>query len=223
MSAIFLPWFSAASRCIALCLVAAPGFLIGPVWADTMPASQADSSNWIRPAVEVPIVDSIRDSTAYVRQKALSLIGIPYRRGGTSPKNGFDCSGFVQYVMRAATGARIGRTAAIQATEGLPVEQGQLQAGDLVFFNTLGRKFSHVGLYLGNGEFVHSPAKGGRVRLESLYSPYWQRHYVVGERMKTFNQNALRSNGEFVDGENDVKDGVPPDAGSVRHRMEGQK
>lgn len=171
-----------------------------------MPTERADHDNAARPAIPAMGADATRDPAAYVQEKALSLVGIPYRRGGTSPKSGFDCSGFVQYVLRAATGVRIARTAASQAREGLPVGQGQLHVGDLVFFNTLGRKFSHVGLYLGNDQFVHSPSKGGHVRLESLRSPYWQRHYVTGERLKAFAENTTRRSVQSADTRGGVKD-----------------
>jgi cell wall-associated NlpC family hydrolase len=131
-----------------------------------------------------PQADAASNSLIRIQEKALSLIGVRYRYGGSSPASGFDCSGFVQYVLRTAAGMRVGRTAASQAEEGRPVDRAQLQAGDLVFFNTLGAEYSHVGVYLGNDEFVHAPSRGGRVRIESMDSPYWLARFTKAARLQ---------------------------------------
>ncbi|WP_428839507.1 C40 family peptidase [Burkholderia latens] len=140
-------------------------------------------------AGDVPLpassTEAVSGSTAFTRvqEKALSLVGIRYRYGGRSPQNGFDCSGFVQYVLNTAVGIRVGRTAASQAALGGTVTRDDLRVGDLVFFNTRGARFSHVGLYMGNGRFVHAPSTGGRVRVEDLDSPYWRAHYTTAKRV----------------------------------------
>ncbi|WP_414706819.1 C40 family peptidase [Ralstonia sp. UBA689] len=118
-----------------------------------------------------------------LRQSALNLVGIRYRYGGNAPQTGFDCSGLVQYVLRYTAGMHVGRTAASLAGEGRPVGREQLQLGDLVFFNTRGAGYSHVGIYLGRGQFVHAPSAGGRVRVENLAGSYWQSHYVGARRL----------------------------------------
>lgn len=118
-----------------------------------------------------------------VENKAMSLIGVRYRSGGNSPVSGFDCSGFVQYVLREAAGLRLPHSAASQATAGQQVDRDDLRKGDLVFFQTFGHGISHVGLYLGHGEFIHAPSSGKRVRVENFNTPYWQRRYLRAARL----------------------------------------
>lgn len=107
--------------------------------------------------------------------EAMSLVGIPYRYGGNTPDSGFDCSGLVRYVVARAAGVNLPRTTADMSGVGTPLERDDLASGDLIFFNTTGRAHSHVGIYVGQGKFVHAPNTGGTVRLESLYVPYWAR------------------------------------------------
>jgi hypothetical protein len=107
--------------------------------------------------------------------EAMSLVGIPYRYGGNTPDSGFDCSGLVRYVVARAAGVNLPRTTADMSGVGTPLERDDLASGDLIFFNTTGRAHSHVGIYVGQGKFVHAPNTGGTVRLESLYIPYWAR------------------------------------------------
>ena len=107
--------------------------------------------------------------------EAMSLVGIPYRYGGNTPDSGFDCSGLVRYVVARAAGVNLPRTTADMSSVGTPLARDDLASGDLIFFNTTGRAHSHVGIYVGQGQFVHAPNTGGMVRLESLYIPYWAR------------------------------------------------
>ncbi|VVE89542.1 C40 family peptidase [Pandoraea bronchicola] len=107
--------------------------------------------------------------------EAMSLVGIPYRYGGNTPDSGFDCSGLVRYVVARAAGVSLPRTTADMSGVGTPLDRDDLASGDLIFFNTTGRAHSHVGIYVGQGKFVHAPNTGGTVRLESLYIPYWAR------------------------------------------------
>lgn len=114
---------------------------------------------------------------------ALDMIGVPYRYGGTSPRRGFDCSGLVQYAHRQA-GFEVPRTTGQQYRAMIPVPRAALQPGDLVFFRIRGpRLISHVGIYLGNGKFVHAPSTGKRVSIASLRDHYWRRHYAAAGRM----------------------------------------
>lgn len=113
---------------------------------------------------------------------AVSMIGTPYRWGGNDPSAGLDCSGLVSLVYRSAANVALPRTSRQMSQEGAPVRPGALRPGDLVFFNTVGR-FSHVGIYVGEGRFVHSPSSGGKVRLESLDSKYWTQRYDSARRL----------------------------------------
>ena len=106
-------------------------------------------------------------------QKALDMLGARYVWGGTSELDGMDCSGFVWRSYQAATGLKLPRTAAEMARQLLVVRPHELHAGDLVFFNTRRKPFSHVGIYLGGGMFAHSPRAGQIARMDSLESPYW--------------------------------------------------
>ncbi len=113
---------------------------------------------------------------------ALSQLGVPYAFGGASPEVGFDCSGLVAYVFRRAGNLDLPRTTFDLARVGEPVAS-ELQPGDLVFFNTLRRDYSHVGIYLGEARFIHAPATGGVVRIEDLRAEYWTRRYNGARRI----------------------------------------
>ena len=119
-----------------------------------------------------------------VLMRAIGLVGTPYRYGGNSPEGGFDCSGLVQFVFRDTAGIRLPRStrelAAIDAPE---VEQDELQPGDLLFFRTGGAGPSHIGIYVGEGRFVHAPSTGGTVRLDLLGSTYWRNAYAGARRV----------------------------------------
>jgi cell wall-associated NlpC family hydrolase len=128
-----------------------------------------------------PIV--IRPSShSSVIDYALSLKGTPYRYGGSSPAEGFDCSGFVQHVYKRQ-GKSLPRTAYDMAMALSPISEDDLVPGDLVFFNTSGRTYSHVGIYIDEDKFIHAPSKRtGRVVVSSLDNDYWQRHYTGARR-----------------------------------------
>jgi len=114
--------------------------------------------------------------------RALALIDTPYRYGGRTP-SGFDCSGFVGHVFSESAGLELPRRSEEMNRLGAAVSQSELEAGDLVFFNTLGRRYSHVGLYLGDDRFVHAPARGGRVRIERMTDAYWRARYNGARRL----------------------------------------
>jgi cell wall-associated NlpC family hydrolase len=115
---------------------------------------------------------------------AMNFLGVPYRRGGTSRESGFDCSGFTRHVFENTVGLILPRRAAEQANSPdlVPVNRAELKPGDLVFFNTLRNTFSHVGIYIGDNKFIHSPRAGGKVRVEDLRETYWQQHYDGARR-----------------------------------------
>jgi cell wall-associated NlpC family hydrolase len=115
---------------------------------------------------------------------ALSLIGTPYRLGGNQPETGLDCSGLVNHVYLQAANLQLPRDTAALSQFGHAIEKSGLQAGDLVFFNTLDHAFSHVGIYLGDDRFIHaSSSASGGVMLSSLASPYWAEHFDGARRV----------------------------------------
>jgi cell wall-associated NlpC family hydrolase len=116
--------------------------------------------------------------------RAMSMLGINYKYGGTTPENGLDCSGLVRYVFKEAWGANLPRTSEEISRIGEHVAQKDLQPGDLVFYNTLKRGFSHVGIYLGDNKFIHSPSTGGQVRVESMDLAYWKKRFSGARRVK---------------------------------------
>ncbi len=121
----------------------------------------------------------VRKLTSYARD----LIGTPYKYGGTSPKTGFDCSGFVDYVFRHTAGISLPHTAQQISKRGVPVKSSQLREGDLVFYDTNHQAYSHVGIYLGDDRFVHAPSSGGSVRIEDMRDNYWKKHYDGARRI----------------------------------------
>lgn len=122
--------------------------------------------------------------------QAMSLIGVAYRWGGSNPTAGLDCSGFIQYVFKKSLKVNLPRTAAEMARSGRAVDKSELAAGDLVFFNTLGGRYSHVGIYMGNGKFIHSPRTGKSVEVSNMGLSYWVAHYT-GARRVTRNASSL--------------------------------
>ncbi len=115
--------------------------------------------------------------------QALSALGTSYRYGGNSYATGFDCSGLVAHVFLEAYGIQLPHSARAQSEMGTPVSLAELQPGDLVFYDTEHQPFSHVGIYLGNGQFVHAPRTGARVRVERMSNPYWKRRFDGARRI----------------------------------------
>jgi cell wall-associated NlpC family hydrolase len=115
--------------------------------------------------------------------QALTQLGIRYRWGGKSPETGFDCSGLVLYSAQQSLGLKLPPRSYDIAMFGIEVPRTDLKVGDLVFFNTLGRRNSHVGVYLGEDQFVHSPAAGGVVRIENMNQAYWARRFDGARRL----------------------------------------
>ena len=116
---------------------------------------------------------------------AVGLVDVPYRFGGNTPKGGFDCSGLIVYVYNKAAGVKLPRTIQLMSTKGRSVEDQPPAPGDLVFFNTTGEKYSHAGIYVGQGRFVHAPSAGGTVRLDYITSPYWAAKFTEARRIST--------------------------------------
>lgn len=114
---------------------------------------------------------------------ALSLMGLNYKYGGANVDSGFDCSGFVRHVFRETLGLDLPRSSAEQSQQGRPVNLSELQPGDLVFYNTLKRAFSHVGIYLGEGRFVHSPSQGKQIEIVQMNNRYWKQRFNGARRI----------------------------------------
>lgn len=131
-----------------------------------------------------PVGSTEGGETAYhAADNALRMVGAPYRYGGSTPK-GFDCSGLVHYSYSRA-GVRVPRSTEELRRNTRPVSRNSLRRGDLVFFHQEGKRSSHVGIYLGNNEFVHAPSSGKSVHVSTLGDRYWQRHFAGARRVET--------------------------------------
>lgn len=133
------------------------------------------------------------DTAQEILMNALSLTGVKYKFGGKTPETGFDCSGFVKYVFEQAANLTLphGARAISQLGQQIPVDQ--LQPGDLVFFNTLKTAFSHVGIYIGEGRFIHAPSSGGGIHVVSMNDAYWAKRYNGARRLDAAAQNPAQA------------------------------
>ena len=141
---------------------------------------------------------SVGERTSDLVSTAIGFLGIPYRRGGNSADSGFDCSGFVRAIYKETIGLVLPRSADQQANATQTIDKNELKPGDLVFFNTMKRTFSHVGIYLGEGKFIHSPRTGSSVRIDDMRIPYWNVRFdgarrVPGGNMDTTKVQALQA------------------------------
>ncbi|MET0964188.1 MAG: C40 family peptidase [Noviherbaspirillum sp.] len=131
----------------------------------------------------ITVLHNITDRASDLAIRAMAMIGIRYQYGGNTPENGLDCSGLVRYVFKQAWGAELPRTAEEISRVGATVDKNDLRPGDLVFYNTLRRGFSHVGIYLGDNKFVHSPSAGSSIRIESMDLGYWKKRFNGARRI----------------------------------------
>ncbi|QAZ40837.1 NlpC/P60 family protein [Methylibium sp. Pch-M] len=182
------PW---AGLCLALCL-AGTGAQAEPGATDSAPDSVA------RFLAERGLIDPIPADASFAQQvreraadwtsdlvlSAMNFLGVRYRRGGETAEQGFDCSGFTRHVFEASVGLVLPRRSNEQAKAPglLNVNRDDLKPGDLVFFNTLRTAFSHVGIYVGDGKFIHAPRTGGKVRVEDMRVAYWSKRYDGARR-----------------------------------------
>ncbi len=114
---------------------------------------------------------------------ALSLDGTPYKYGGTSPESGFDCSGFVGHVFKQSLGKSLPRSTEEISRIGTKLDLDELRPGDLVFYNTLKKRYSHMGIYLGEGKFIHSPSTGKSVTVVNMNDSYYRKRYNGARRI----------------------------------------
>jgi cell wall-associated NlpC family hydrolase len=143
----------------------------------TVPRASSPTRDW------APVAPADPGAANAVLMRAISLVGTPYRYGGNTPDGGFDCSGLVNYVYRDMLDLRLPRTSRdLAAVQGPRLDPERLAPADLVFFGGKG-SVSHVGIYVGEGRFVHAPSTGGTVRLDHLDGPYWRDHYSGAKRV----------------------------------------
>ncbi|KPF50974.1 hydrolase [beta proteobacterium AAP121] len=170
-----------------------------PAWAQTPPAPPPPAptndavlhllqQKGLVPAAgkieDSPIVQQMRDSATEMVLTAMNFLGVRYVRGGNNAEQGFDCSGFTRYVFEHSLGLVLPRRADEQARKAglLSVKKEELKPGDLVFFNTMRRAFSHVGIYVGEGKFIHAPRAGAEVRIEDMRQAYWAKRFNGARR-----------------------------------------
>ena len=166
--------FSMSRRLLA-CSVAGWLCLLSPVRA----VETAESA----PANALGKLHDLTSRASELVVHAIDMIGIRYKYGGNSPEGGLDCSGLVRYVFKETLGIELPRTSQEISQVGKQVDTKDLQPGDLVFYNTLRRGFSHVGIYLGDNKFIHAPSAGGEVRIESMDLSYWKKRFNGARRI----------------------------------------
>ena len=128
--------------------------------------------------------DTVGTQASELVLNAMGFLGVPYKRGGSNANTGFDCSGFVRSMYEQTVGLILPRRAEEQARATQEIAREELKPGDLVFFNTMRRAFSHVGIYLGDGKFIHSPRSGSHVRVEDMREAYWTKRFNGARRVE---------------------------------------
>jgi len=126
---------------------------------------------------------SVSDQASGLVINAMAFLGVPYKYGGNTVETGFDCSGFVRAVYEQSVGKILPRRSDEQAAATQVIDRNDLKPGDLVFFNTMRRAFSHVGIYVGDGKFIHSPRAGSHVRMEDMRKAYWNTRFNGARRV----------------------------------------
>ncbi|MGE0310842.1 MAG: C40 family peptidase [Lautropia sp.] len=167
---------------LALPAVGAGASLLLSACAQTQPGLERQP-----PDVATPGSSTARpaphDRQVEVVLQAMALIGVPYQWGGNDPEEGLDCSGLVVHVYEEAAGIRLPRTSRQISARGRRVARTTLREADLVFFTTTRQRFSHVGIYVGDGRFVHAPSTGSTVRLDSVSNAWWARRFAGARRL----------------------------------------
>ncbi len=166
---------------IALVLVAVGGCGTSPVIREPERVAPPEAAP-VLPQAPAPRAES-RPANPEILFAAIAAAGVDYRPGGRSHQTGFDCSGLVAYVFNEAYGLALPHSTLAQSALGEPIDASMLQPGDLVFFNTQRKPYSHVGIYLGDGRFIHAPRKGSVVRTESLRARYWAKRFDGARRI----------------------------------------
>jgi len=140
--------------------------------------------NASEPSAPARLLSSVRDTASDLVLSAMNFLGVRYTRGGNSVENGFDCSGFTRHIFEMSVGLVLPRRADEQAKDSslLSIRRDDLKPGDLVFFNTMRATFSHVGIYVGEGKFIHAPRTGSAVRVEDMRDAYWAKRFTGARR-----------------------------------------
>ena len=186
---------AAASMLIGLLMTTTSG-----AFADEVSSSSQNASNGIfsssksidaasadaapNPGGAKSFLSGVASKAGDVVVGALNMIGVRYRWGGNSPDSGLDCSGFVRYVFQDTLGMTLPRRAEEMSRVGEKVRVSDLKPGDLVFFNRMRRSFSHVGIYIGDNKFVHSASTGSTIRVDDMYSGYWEQRFQGARRIE---------------------------------------
>src|SRR5690606_24572443 len=172
--------------------VAAPASLTRTLLADPLRTADrgllfaSDVEQQIQAAAvlqSTPVEEQQEGPAQTLLKRGLALLGTPYRWGGSSPEAGFDCSGLVGYVFRTALGIELPRISRDMARDGEQVERSSLVPGDLVFFGRRGKRVDHVGIYIGEGRFLHAPRTGRDVTVSQLDTGYWARRFLQARRV----------------------------------------
>jgi len=186
-------------RCARSCLVVA---VMVPALAVAAPDERLDAvsqlllerglipADAVTKPVPTGLAQKFRDGASDMVITAMNFLGVPYRLGGSSGTGGFDCSGFTRHIFEMSLGLVLPRRADDQASAAglVEVPREELRPGDLVFFNTLRRTFSHVGIYIGDGKFIHSPHTGATVRVDDMRFAYWSQHFTGARRAEAPNE-----------------------------------
>jgi cell wall-associated NlpC family hydrolase len=179
----FRPLKPVAASCLALAMT----LWAGAAAAQNAPASSDELGSWLADkglfSQMAQVSQSVTNKASELVVHAMGFLGVPYQRGGSTVETGFDCSGFVKAIFEQTIGMVLPRRAEQQAADTQRIDKKELVPGDLVFFNTMHRAFSHVGIYIGDGKFIHSPKPGAEVRIESLGAAYWNRRFDGARRV----------------------------------------
>jgi len=173
------------------------------IWASFSVGAAPTDDELDRLALEKGLVAQLSDHLSQARQsmsgkatdlvvQAMGLLGVPYRRGGVNESTGFDCSGFVRHMYERSIGLVLPRRADEQAKATQSIDRNELKPGDLVFFNTMRRTFSHVGIYVGDGKFIHSPHTGASVRVDDMREAYWNKRFTGARRVDRVDSDPQR-------------------------------
>ncbi|WP_449413108.1 C40 family peptidase [Pandoraea soli] len=183
---------TAAARAAAATLQAGGSFSAAQSAATTVAASDGPQAPVEESRVQraQKLLSNVTDKASDVVLGALNYIGVRYKYGGNTPDSGLDCSGFVRYVFQDTLNFMLPRRAEEMSQVGERIAKTDLKPGDLVFFNTMRRSFSHVGIYIGGDKFVHAPATGGKIRVEDLRESYWSARYNGARRVETLKASA---------------------------------
>jgi len=186
-------------RCTRASLLVA---LLGPALAMAAPDERLDAVSQLllerglipadaaTPSAPTGLAQKFRDGASDMVITAMNFLGVPYRLGGSSGAGGFDCSGFTRHMFEMSLGLVLPRRVDDQASAAglVEVQRDELRPGDLVFFNTLKRTFSHVGIYIGDGKFIHSPSTGSKVRVDDMRFAYWNQRFTGARRAEAPNE-----------------------------------